>query len=531
MSTSLTAGPTTTRVDRRPPTGIYAAWSLVALGTAAFAVVMQAVWAATPDMNDRFLIPCASGWVIHRLLPRWRATTSNPSWLGLALVGLGSAAFVPGWYLLVQVGPRVILLWWLLASLVSAALGVAVLHFGWSRARLLVFPLLFCFLALPVPGMLYTPLQRGLQECTTQVAARVLPYLGIPVVRHGFVLTLPTGDLGVVEACSGVRSVTALAAIAILVAYLRGFSVVRGTVLFVLTFAIVAISNAVRVIVTGLLREYVSPEAAEGWRHEVLGISVILTGLALIVWVSKLIAPRAKATDSLPLVEVPASPVVGGFAATVLLAFGLAGCLWAEQFRQSHREVVRLEELPQHLDGWTSREIPIDPMVAEMLKCDELLYRVYTNRVGQDVHVYVMFWATPASTAHMHHPDICWPYRGFQPVEKHVRPVPYSGGSASIPISVRMYARGNERQMVFYWSQNANVLMPDGKELSENVSEYAWLVSMLQGRQSLQRVARMSVLLATELATSPEQQEKTMEGLAGGLADALYKQCPWARPE
>jgi hypothetical protein len=131
----------------------------------------------------------------------------------------------------------------------------------------------------------------------------------------------------------------------------------------------------------------------------------------------------------------------------------------------------------------------------------------------------------------MHHPDNCWPSRGFQRVSAHVRPVPYAGGTATLPVSVRQFARGPQRQMLFYWSQNANVLMPEGQELAENVSEYAWLVAMLSGRRSMEQVARLSVLVGTDLAGTPEQQEVTLAGLVGPLADALYAACPWARPE
>src|SRR5205807_5372266 len=100
----------------------------------------------------------------------------------------GAAAFPVGWFLVAQVGPRVILLWWLLAALALAAAGLAALQFGWGRARLLAFPLAFTFFALPVPDAIMAPLQRVLQEGTTSAAARALSALGQPVARHGFVL-------------------------------------------------------------------------------------------------------------------------------------------------------------------------------------------------------------------------------------------------------------------------------------------------------------------------------------------------------
>src|SRR5207245_2786575 len=238
-------------------TMLRAAWGVLALAAAAMLWVMVGVWASQPDMNDRWIIPLASAFVAYRLRPQWRARTARPSLWGLPILALGAAAFPAAWFLLVHVGPRVILLWWLLAALCLAALGLAILQSGWARARLLVFPLAFTFFTLPVPDMVMAPLQRVLQEGTTASAAKALAWYGIPVERHGYVLRLPTGDLGVVEACSGVRSVSALTAIAVFVAYLRGLGLFRGGVLLVLSFGVIVVSNALRVIACGLLMEYV----------------------------------------------------------------------------------------------------------------------------------------------------------------------------------------------------------------------------------------------------------------------------------
>src|SRR5262249_23615899 len=134
------------------------------------------------------------------------------------------------------------------------------------------------------------PLQFLLQSATTASAASVLPLLGVPVERTGFVLSLPGGDLGVAEACSGVRSVTALTAIAAFVAWWRGFGFARGTSLVVLSVPVIAGVNAVRVVVSGLLQEHAGPEYVHGAWHDGLGIGMVLLGLGLIVGMASLMA-------------------------------------------------------------------------------------------------------------------------------------------------------------------------------------------------------------------------------------------------
>ena len=137
-----------------------------------------------------------------------------------------------------------------------------------------------------LPLMDWAPIQARLKEYTTTATAATLPAIGIPAERRGHVLVLPSGKLGVVDACSGVRSVTALAAIALFVAYLRGFSILRGAFLVFATMGIVVVSNSIRVILTGIIQEKISSELAHGWAHDVLGYAVILVGLGLIVLVS-----------------------------------------------------------------------------------------------------------------------------------------------------------------------------------------------------------------------------------------------------
>ena len=516
-----------------------AAWGVLALAAAAMLWVMVGVWASQPEMNDRWLIPLASAFVVYRLRPRWQARPTRPSLWGLPILALGAAAFPAAWFLLVHVGPRVILLWWLLAALGLAALGLAILQSGWVRARLLIFPVAFTFFTLPVPDMVMAPLQRVLQEGTTSSAAAALSWCGISVQRHGFVLRLPSGDLGVVEACSGVRSVSALTAIAVFVAYLRGLGIIRGTVLLAMSFGVIVVSNALRVIACGLLMENVGRWAIEGWYHEALGISVVLIGLALIVVISGRLVRRRTPTETQDPAGDVKSPVVpsvvsrlGPAVALALLVVAGSGCVWSEQFRQAHREEVQLEQLAYELAGWRGVDMQIDEGVAEMLKCDQIIRRTYSNVLGQEVQIYVMFWATPASTAHIHHPDVCFPNHGFSVTNGAVQPIPLGPSRPPLLVSSRHYTLPPHNELIYYWTQRGKEVLPDGKEPPGTLwTEYAWVTALLSGGAPPDRQARLSVLLGTEVTGAPEAADARMKKFTTALAQEVYRLCPWALPE
>jgi EpsI family protein len=538
------AAPTIPTADRTAPVRqltdwcFIAAWAIAATATAGWVFTLIPVWASKPDLADRFLIPAASGVVVWLAWPRLQAITPSPMMIGLIPLAIGSAAFALGWYVAVQVSGRPIVVWWLTTALILLITGLTLTHLGWPQAKLALFPLLFVLFSLPTPGRLYNPLMLRLKQFTTTAAHHVLPILGVPVERpdpNGFELKLQSGDLGVVEACSGVRSVTALTAIAVLVAYFRGFGVIRGMILVVLTGGVIAVTNAIRVVTTGLLQENFGRSAIEGWAHEALGIGVILIGLALIIGVSSLIAPRNSSSAS-PM-GPPAIFCQSGNGASVraflCLAFllpALTACCWAERFRVDHRVVVRLQDLPTGFNVWRSETLEVPEVIKDELMCDQIVQRVYRNNEGQEVVAYVMFWANAATTAHQHHPDICFPFRGWKVTTSHMNPLALIGGG-ELPISVRHYAKPEQQQVLFFWTQHGSHVLADGIEKPELLSGHTWLFDLLKhGHQPIDSGARISVLIGTQTRGSVEAGERLLRDFTRDFADGLYELCPWARP-
>jgi exosortase len=264
--------------------------TLLLASGAGVAAMLAVFWGANSDYADRFIILAATGWLF------WTARSRLPEARlfagGLLPAAIGAAAAAPAYYLAVQVGPRSILLWWLAAAWVVSAIGFLAVAGGWRWVWRLRFPLVFLFLALPIPERIEVPLQERLQSMTTVIAEWGLWSLGMDVKRVGFELCLPGGVLEVVEACSGVRSITALVAIAVFVSHLRGFGLARGLVMLALAIPIIAAVNALRIILTGLIQEGFGSEWIKGTPHELLGTAMVLVGLALVVSLSYLMRSR-----------------------------------------------------------------------------------------------------------------------------------------------------------------------------------------------------------------------------------------------
>ena len=79
-------------------------------------------------------------------------------------------------------------------------------QWGPQTLRHFRFPILFALIAVPIPGVVWSPVVFGLKGLVTFVNVELLNLLGIPALQQGSVIQLPNCHVGVDEACSGIRS-------------------------------------------------------------------------------------------------------------------------------------------------------------------------------------------------------------------------------------------------------------------------------------------------------------------------------------
>lgn len=213
-----------------------------------------------------------------------------------------------------------------------------------------------------------------------------------------------------------------------------------------------------------------------------------------------------------------------------MLLSALGFCIWSEQFRMSHHVHVKLDELPWNVGDWTGANLDVPELIKEELLCDQVLHRSYTNKLGQIIQVWVMYWGGAATTAHMHHPDICYPWRGWTVTQSNLRPIDLREGGP-LPISVRHYVKPDQQQILFFWTQNGTKIVAEGVEGPELMSGHSWVMRVLRGETPKDQGARMSVLIGTQTRGSVEAGEDLLRSFATDFAEGLYAACPWARPQ
>lgn len=231
------------------------------------------VWNTESDYSHGFLVaPFAALmlWMRRQSMP---ADSAVPGWGGLVLL---AASFAVRY-----VGERLFLTplagWALVIWLAGACWLVAGRRvFVWALPSIL-----FLMFMIPLPFRFEQLLSWHLQTITTRVGTAILECIGQPAIAEGHTIFLGEHVLEIEQACSGLRMFMGIAAVAF------GFVVLHQRpwwekLILVLAVAPVAmLANAIRVVVTGLLMQLVSSEAAAHFSHDAAGWGMIVVAAAL----------------------------------------------------------------------------------------------------------------------------------------------------------------------------------------------------------------------------------------------------------
>lgn len=242
-------------------------------------------WWSDGDCSHGFLVVPFAAYVAWTRRAVAARAADGPSLAAFFLILAAAVLFVAG-----QLGAELFLT---RASLVAMLAGSVGFVWGRGRLRVLAFPLAFLLFMIPLPAIVLNQLTLPLQLVASRFGEALIRTTGIPVLREGNVLQLPGASLEVAEACSGIRSLEALVAGAIVLGYFRGAC---RTVLLAAAAAAVPIAilaNALRVAATGVAASWLGPAAAKGAFHEVTGAATFACAVAALYAVLLLMAGPA----------------------------------------------------------------------------------------------------------------------------------------------------------------------------------------------------------------------------------------------
>jgi len=240
---------------------------LVAACYAPIVRALVAQWMNDSDMGHGFFVPLVAGYIVWQRRNDLAAIKPHPNPWGLLVVLWGALQSL--------IGNLGVELFTSRTAMMITLIGVVWTLGGTEVLRKTAFPLFLLFFMVPIPGVVYNSLTLKLQLLASRLAADGLMLLGIPVMREGNILDLPTQRLSVVEACSGIRSLLSLTFLSLVYGHFFEKKTWIRVVLFCATLPVAILANACRVMTTGILSQ-ARPDLAEGFFHESTGMVIFL---------------------------------------------------------------------------------------------------------------------------------------------------------------------------------------------------------------------------------------------------------------
>jgi exosortase len=253
---------------------------------------LWADWDRDPNYGHGLFVPFLACYLIWRQRKEIESTEKSPYGPGLIIVLLGVLQYLVG-----VVGNE---LFTMRSSMVVVILGVLLTLWGKKGTKVLLFPVLYLLLMIPIPYIIYYAIAFPMKLFATKWAAYVVNLFRFSIYHEGNIIHLPNATLEVANACSGLRSLMALFTFGLVFSYVAQKSLLLRGILIAAIFPIAIISNIIRIIITVFLAHYKGSEAASGFLHDTSGIVVYTVATILIFAVNEILRMTKRYTGPVP---------------------------------------------------------------------------------------------------------------------------------------------------------------------------------------------------------------------------------------
>jgi len=473
-------------------------------------------WEIDPQYSYGFLVPILCVALFHQ---RWRDRPStgesgNPLLLGLAaLPALGFLLAVqpffeanPEWRIPGILGA-------LCAALLTLLLVYSLGGFAWVRHFL--FPVAFFLIAIPWPRNAEEAIMGFFMEKNAMAALEVLHWTGYEAVRRGHLITLPTGTLGVEEACSGVRSLQSGIMASLFFGEIFRFSGFFRSVLVSISIFVAVFGNFLRATILSIIASNEGVAAVEKW-HDIAGYAILVSTLGTLWLISHFynrFRSRQKNSMSDPVdSDAPlliSKPLVAVCLSTILLTVtSLAG---TELWYRSH-EVGTNSESNWALKSGTpgTKPIPISERTRRILFFPEGFSERFADSAGRAWQVFYLRWPagrTAIQALNIHDPRTCLASIGMV-LEKQLPSLTIQVGKESFRFRVFLFRDAGRPVLVFHSIIAGGASAEHSPEANETLSgeEYTlkgrWKVVTKGIRNRGQTLLEAAVWNTTDVATA-----------------------------
>ena len=349
--------------------------------------------------------------------------------------------------------------WWLTALAVAATLLGFWQTGGKAWLRHFIFPVLFFYTAVPLWRGLEEGGMHWLMQHNALLSVEVLHWFGIEVQARGNLIALPSGTLGVDEACSGIRSLQGTLMLTLFLGEILALTWPRRLALLLSGIVWALITNVVRTATLGWIADRRGLPAMEA-SHDTAGYTVLAICSALVgatAWILHHRSPARPVAVGFPKIDTARIAVRLRALATpsaIALALLVAGLVLNEiWFRLHERADIPLApwrfRLPIERPDFQRTEIA--PRIRADLRFDEGYGGKWRDPSGLRWQALYFRWLpgrNAAQTVAVHDPRACLAAVGM----KEAAPLPRLNltlGEISLPIDAYHFRDGAQDLFVF----------------------------------------------------------------------------------
>lgn len=256
---------------------------LTALGFVYFPILQDLAkdWNTNDNYSHGYFIPILSFYMIYTSREELKNLSVQTNFAGLFLLIAGL-----GQLIIAQAGSEFFLQ---RTSLIPVLAGLVLFCLGFAFLKKILLPILYLIFMVPLPAIIWNKIAFPMQLFSSYLTEKVVTFSGIPIFREGNILHLSGTTLEVVDACSGLRSLTTLFALSAVFAILSSLTSWQKWVLFLAAAPIAIFANIIRLSATALLASKYGPDVAHGFLHDFSGLVVFAVGITLLVVVSNVL--------------------------------------------------------------------------------------------------------------------------------------------------------------------------------------------------------------------------------------------------
>jgi exosortase D (VPLPA-CTERM-specific) len=411
-------------------------------------------WGNDPNISYGYFVPAFALYVLWSERAKLKAILPVPGWEGIALVLLGLFLLVFGVLGVELFTQRV--------SLLVLLAGLVVVFLGWQFLRAVLFPWAFLFLMIPLPNLIMQRITFPLQLLASMLATFMLRTVGIPVNLQGNVIYLSFMTLEVIEACSGIRSLLSLIALAIIYGYLMEKRLWVRVVLACSAVPIAVFANGFRIFGTGVVGRW-DPDKAQGFFHEFQGWLVFVVSLLLLfavhhiinlLWNAPVVGRGDLANSMIQRSSAMSHPDVWSSRFTVVAALMLMVAIGIQLRSQSEVLMPRqtLSSFPAQIAGWKGTDAPpLDQESLDILGHPEYLLRDYADEATQGrIELFIAYYPTQKVGETPHTPAHCLVGAGWIPTSRQIIRIAGPDG-ASFPVNRFVVSKDGQQELALYW--------------------------------------------------------------------------------